>query len=66
MGNDEAIALHEDSALIDKLGGTAALARMIGCPMQRVSNWRVRGIPAQVKLDHPQLFLAALLKKVSA
>lgn len=46
-----------DSELIDKLGGPAALARALGLTpersrVQRVHNWRKRGIPAQIWLDH--------------
>jgi hypothetical protein len=49
-----------DSDLIDELGGPSALAerlRMGKKGRQRVCNWRKRGIPARVKLDHPDLFL---------
>jgi hypothetical protein len=50
-----------DSELIDDLGGPAALAERLGYPkhngVQRVQNWKVRGIPARVKLDRPDLFL---------
>lgn len=51
---------HSDSALIDRLGGPAALARRLGFKkesgVQRVSNWRYRGIPAAVKLDNKSVF----------
>jgi hypothetical protein len=49
-----------DSELIDKLGGPTKLAELLRFDRhgpQRVSNWRKRGIPARVKLDHPELFL---------
>jgi len=51
-----------DSELIDKLGGPAELARKLAFStakggVQRVHNWRGRGIPAAVKLKHPELFL---------
>lgn len=50
---------HPDKKLIQQLGGPTALAKKLnfskGGP-QRVQNWMVRGIPAQVKLDHPRLF----------
>lgn len=53
-----------DSALIDSLGGTSKLAEALGYHdkggPQRVSNWRVRGIPADVKLSRPDLFLRDL------
>jgi len=35
-----------DSAIIDLLGGTAKVARMCKIDPAAVSNWRIRGIPA--------------------
>ena len=35
-----------DTAIIDLLGGTAKVARMCKVDPAAVSNWRVRGIPA--------------------
>ena len=35
-----------DSAIIDLLGGTAKVARMCRVDCAAVSNWRIRGIPA--------------------
>ena len=35
-----------DSAIIDLLGGTAKVAKMCKVDNAAVSNWRVRGIPA--------------------
>jgi DNA-binding transcriptional regulator YdaS (Cro superfamily) len=35
-----------DTAIIDLLGGTAKVARMCKVDNAAVSNWRVRGIPA--------------------
>ena len=35
-----------DSAIIDILGGTAKVARMCKVDPAAVSNWRIRGIPA--------------------
>lgn len=52
-----------DSELIDKLGGPAQLARNLGLGKygtQRVHNWRTRGIPAKVKLEHLHLFLLGI------
>ena len=50
-----------DSELIDELGGPAVLAGLLGYEklggVQRVHNWKVRGIPARVKLQWPHLFL---------
>lgn len=52
-----------DSELIDELGGPTKLARVLGYGSggpQRVSNWKSRGIPAEVKLERPDLFLRHL------
>ena len=50
-----------DSELIDKLGGVTALAVRLGFEkqggVQRVQNWKLRGIPARVKLQWPDIFL---------
>jgi hypothetical protein len=51
-----------DSELIDLLGGPTRLAERLGYEkaggVQRVQNWKVRGIPSRVKLEHPDLFLS--------
>lgn len=51
-----------DSELIDRLGGPAKVADLMGIPreggVQRVHNWRTRGIPAAVRLAFPHLFPA--------
>jgi hypothetical protein len=49
------------SNLIDALGGPARLAARLGFDRtaggtQRVHNWRTRGIPAAVRLAHPEIF----------
>ena len=46
-----------DKELIERLGDTTALAKLLGFTEQRVSNWKRRGIPAKVKLENPNLFL---------
>ncbi|MNV92749.1 hypothetical protein D3C71_1873700 [compost metagenome] len=53
-----------DTELIKALGGPAKVAEMLGFDkgnggVQRVQNWLVRGIPAQVKVDHPDIFMKA-------
>lgn len=53
-----------DSDLIDALGGPARLAERLQLTpvkgrVQRVHNWRARGIPARIKLDHPDVFAGA-------
>ena len=46
--------MHEDAKLIDSLGGPAELARTLGYRMpgsvQRVQNWKYRGIPEVIRL----------------
>lgn len=50
-----------DSDLIERLGGPTRLAERLGYGkaggVQRVQNWKARGIPARVKLERPDLFL---------
>lgn len=45
-----------DEELILKMGNTKAVSVMLGVSEQCVSNWKRRGIPAQVKLDNLELF----------
>lgn len=57
--------LHPDHAVVDRLGGPTRLSDELGYDKergpQRVANWRRRGIPSDVKLARPELFLAELL-----
>jgi hypothetical protein len=51
-----------DKELIRELGGPTKLAVLLGYDktqggVQRVQNWISRGIPPQVKLDFPHIFL---------
>jgi hypothetical protein len=50
-----------DGQLIDRLGGPAKVAELLGINkaggVQRVHNWRTRGIPPAMKLQRPDLFL---------
>ena len=58
--------MHPDSTLIDKLGGPAAVAKLLGYGAngtQRVHNWRSRGIPPAVKVERPDLFMGARPKR---
>jgi hypothetical protein len=55
-----------DKDLIRKLGGPTKVAEMLSLDksrggVQRVSNWMSRGIPAAIKLAHPDIFLADLV-----
>jgi len=51
-----------DSEIIDSLGGDTAVAKLLGFDLkkggaQRVHNWRERGIPSEIKLNHSEIFL---------
>lgn len=49
-----------DAEIIYHYGGAAKFAALLGLEkpgsIQRVSNWITRGIPAEIKLKHPELF----------
>lgn len=51
-----------DAELIKHYGGPSRIAAMLGWhesrAVQRIHNWRSRGIPARVKLQFPHIFLA--------
>ncbi|MCK9994097.1 MAG: hypothetical protein Dbin4_02617 [Alphaproteobacteria bacterium] len=55
-------AHQADIEIIERFGGPAKVARMLGYQRsggtQRVFNWMSRGIPARVKLEHPEMFLS--------
>jgi hypothetical protein len=59
--------LDDDKALIESYGGSARLARILGLTgvgaVQRVNNWKTRGIPPAVKLGYPHIFLPHLKTK---
>lgn len=62
--------MHADAELIKTLGGPTRVAELLRYDkarggVQRVQNWRQRGIPAAVKLSHPELFLAGQRREVS-
>ncbi len=47
--------------LIDIMGGPTKVAQLLGIvnekgAIQRISNWKKRGIPAQVMLTHSKIF----------
>lgn len=53
------------STIIDLLGGPTRVAKLLGLSgkrgvVQRVSNWKKRGIPARVRLDHADVFSGAI------
>lgn len=52
---------QESKRLIDGAGGVKAFAKLLGIDseewhLQRVTNWRTRGIPAAVILEHYDTF----------
>lgn len=55
--------LHPDAQLIEQLGGPAVLARALGFDMskgiQRVQNWKYRGIPELLRLRRTDVFGAS-------
>lgn len=65
-----AVEFHEDSALIEQLGGPAAIARRLGYEQpagtRRVQNWKYRGIPELVLLKNPDIFGPAPSEKPEA
>jgi hypothetical protein len=46
-----------DAQIICRLGGSTVVAKQLGYDVQRVQNWKTRGIPAKEKLKHPEMFL---------
>ena len=54
-------AIESDCKLIDRLGGSAKVAVLLGFSRyggtQRVDNWKRRGIPSHIKVKHPELFM---------
>jgi hypothetical protein len=51
-----------DKELIESLGGATGVAKLLGYDLtkggaQKVHNWITRGIPAKVKVQHPELFI---------
>jgi len=55
------VVMNDDRTLIDRLGGPARVAELLGYEkaggVQRVHNWRARGIPSHVKVSRPDLFM---------
>lgn len=55
------LCMKRDKQLIDSLGGPAKVAELMGLrdkpgQIQRIHNWKTRGIPARVRLEYPELF----------
>lgn len=51
---------HADKKVIDALGGPAEVARLLGYlergAVQRVQNWKYRGIPELIRLKRSDVF----------
>lgn len=61
--------IASDRDLIEALGGAAKVAALLGLEkhggVQRVHNWKTRGIPASVKISRPDLFMPQLTSAAS-
>lgn len=55
--------ISKDKEVIQALGGSTKIAVLLGFKKQRVQNWTVRGIPSDVKLKYPHLFLNPNINK---
>lgn len=57
-------ATQKDIQIITALGGPSKVAELLNLPkkggQQRVQNWLARGIPAQIKVERPDLFMPEL------
>jgi hypothetical protein len=53
--------IEQDAELIEELGGSTAVSDLLNFEKPngpaRVNNWKTRGIPAEVKLAHPLIFV---------
>lgn len=53
--------IQHDADLIKRLGGPTKVAEILAFDkrggVQRVQNWMVRGVPSQVKVDYPHIFM---------
>lgn len=58
------MSTETDRQLIANLGGPTKVAELLDLPkyggVQRIQNWIKRGIPAAVKVQHPQIFMPEL------
>lgn len=57
MNKNDKQKIDFDRKLIERLGGSVSLAARLGYTVQRVHNWKTRGVPALVKINHPDIFL---------
>lgn len=45
----------ESEKIINALGGTSKVAKLLGLTPPAVQAWKKRGIPPRIQLDHPKL-----------
>jgi hypothetical protein len=61
--------IERDRGLIESLGGPAKVSDLLGLDraggVQRVQNWKSRGIPAAVKVSRPDLFMRGLFLDIA-
>lgn len=57
---------REAKEIIDSYGGSTALAKKLNYNVQRVQNWKTRGIPPLEKLKFPDLFLKPKQESLTA
>lgn len=57
-------SIEKDAELINTLGGPPRVAEILGYKkrggVQRVQNWKVRGIPPSIKVKYPYIFMLEL------
>ena len=60
------MSISTDKDIIVALGGSTKVAEMLGLKSkQRVQNWMTRGIPSEVKLQYPHIFLNPNISSVT-
>ncbi|SCU73536.1 conserved hypothetical protein [Cupriavidus necator] len=69
--NPNQTTVHPDWQIIEELGGATEVAKLLGYDkkrggIQRVHNWRVRGVPSAVKVAHPGLFMKDVVSSLDA
>lgn len=57
MSNEVIVKPQGDKLIIENLGGATKVAELLNIKVQRVQNWKDRGIPSKMKLEYPHLFL---------
>ncbi len=59
--------MHKDAEFIKNKGGSAKLSELLGFEkprgVRRIENWKRRGIPSEIKIQFPHIFLTELITK---